>query len=50
MTLIKRYTVRFSDGRAATVLDMDGDDPAVVIPGLIAMFAQGYVVEVVHVA
>ena len=47
---IKRYQVRFSDGRVATVLDMDGDDPAVVVSGIYAQFATGYVIEVIHVS
>lgn len=47
---IKRYQVRFSDGRVCTVLDMDGDDPAVVISGIHAQFATGFVIEVIHVA
>lgn len=48
--MIKRYRMRFSAGRVATVLDMEGGDPAAVIPGLIAHFAPGYVLEVVHVS
>lgn len=32
-TKIKRYDLRFADGRGATMLDMNGDDPAAVIEG-----------------
>ena len=46
----KRYQVPSKDGGVSTVLDMDGDDPAVVIPGIYAQFATGFVIEVIHVS
>ncbi|MNM21449.1 hypothetical protein D3C81_318090 [compost metagenome] len=49
MTRTQIYALRFADGRSTTVLDMDGEPPELVIPGLIARFAAGYVVEVLHV-
>ncbi len=42
----RRYVLVFADGKRATVLDMEGRDPAELIPALIAIFADGYVVEV----
>lgn len=44
---IRRYLMRFADGRTATVLDMNNGDPAEVIPGLLSIYSNrpGYVVE-----
>lgn len=46
---VQRYQVRFTDGRAATVLDMDGEAPAAVIAWLSTYFRPGLVQEVIHV-
>ncbi|MCJ7854609.1 MULTISPECIES: hypothetical protein [Pseudomonas] len=46
---IRQYRVRFADGRTSTVLDMEGEPPETLIPGLVAMFAAGYVLEVIPV-
>ena len=49
MSKIQRYLVRFSDGRSATVLDTNGDEPAVFTDWLSAYFRPGFVLEVTHV-
>lgn len=49
MSKIHRYLVRFSDGRSATVLDTNGDDPAAFMVWLSAYFRPGFVLEVTHV-
>lgn len=49
MSKIQRYLVRFSDGRSATVLDTNGDDPAAFMAWLSAYFRTGFVLEVSHV-
>lgn len=49
MTGARRYTMRFADGKTSTVLDMEGEPPEILIPGLVAMFAAGYVLEVIPV-
>lgn len=49
MSCIRRYQVRFADGRTATVLDMNGEEPAAVIVWLVAYFRPGFVIEAVHV-
>ncbi|MCE0923320.1 hypothetical protein LU673_25435 [Pseudomonas alloputida] len=46
---IRQYRVRFADGRTSTVLDMEGEPPETLIPGLVAKFAPGYVLEVIPV-
>lgn len=46
---IRQYRVRFADGRTSTVLDMEGEPPETLIPGLVSMFAAGYVLEVIPV-
>lgn len=46
--IIRRYVLRFADGKTSTVLDMEGRDPAELIPALVAIFADGYVVEVLQ--
>lgn len=47
MTGARRYQMRFADGKTSTVLDMEGEPPETLIPGLVAMFAPGYVLEVI---
>lgn len=42
----RRYSIHFADGKSATVLDMVPDPPELLIPGLFAQFAAGYVVKV----
>lgn len=49
MSGVQRYQLSFSDGRTATVLDMNGEDPAAVMVWLVAFFRPGFVIEVVHV-
>lgn len=49
MSKIQRYLVRFSDGRSATVLDTNGDDPAAFVVWLSVYFRPGFVLEVTHV-
>ena len=49
MSKIQRYLVSFSDGRSATVLDTNGDDPAAFVVWLSAYFRPGFVLEVTHV-
>lgn len=49
MSGVQRYLVSFSDGRTATVLDMNGEAPANVVVWLFAYFRPGFVLEVVHV-
>lgn len=44
-----RYQVRFIDGRAATVLDMDGEGPGVIVAWITTFFKPGQVLEVIHV-
>lgn len=47
---VQRYQVRFTDGRTATVLDMEGEAPATVMAWLETYFRPGLVQEVIHVA
>ncbi len=49
MISIQRYLIRFADGRTATALDMDGEDPAAIIGWLATFFKPGQVLEVIHV-
>ena len=49
MISVRRYTIRFADGKTSTVLDMEGESPETTIPGLVAKFAPGYVLEVIPV-
>ncbi|MCP1652696.1 hypothetical protein [Pseudomonas nitroreducens] len=46
MTGARRYVLHFADGKSATVLDMLAEPPEVVVPGLLAMFRDGYVVRI----
>lgn len=48
MTRTTRYTLRFSDGRSAIALDMDGDPPALVIQGFRDRFGERLVEVIEH--
>lgn len=41
-----RYTIVFSDGKKATMLDMQGEHPSTLIPSITAIFSDGYVTSI----
>jgi hypothetical protein len=46
--MTRRYVLRFADGKRAVAIDTTLEAPEVLIPRLVAMFADGYVVEVIQ--
>lgn len=42
----RRYAVSFADGKGATVLDMNGEDPEQCMAGIHSIFADGYVLSI----
>jgi len=42
----RRYQMEFADGKRATVLDMNGEDPEVAMAGITRIFHPGYVISI----